>query len=330
MGCFFYMPKMNRVIPIFLPMLACPHRCVYCNQYVISGQQKLPEIKDVLSTVEMYLSTIPADCHTRVAFFGGSFTCLPESVQNRYLDAVRPYVVSGRIRGIQLSTHPDYISDEILCNLKARGVSVVELGAQSLDDEVLRLCGRGHTVEDVRRASELVVRHGMELGLQMMVGLPGDTKTKALRTAERIVEFGAKYTRIYPTLVVEGTALAEDFRAGRYVPLSLGEAVDWCKDLYRFFVSAGVTVLRLGLHPTRDLREGDHLLAGPFHISFKELVLTALWRDRILNQMKQEGRDDITVLVPEGEMNYAVGYGSANRKAFPKAVFAAARGLTRP
>jgi len=307
-----------RVIPVFLPMLACPHRCVYCNQFVISGQPKLPSLDDVTNLIDRYLKTIPSDFHKRVAFFGGSFTCLPKQIQNRYLEAVQPYLREGLIEGIQLSTRPDYIDDHILQNLRSKGVTLIELGAQSLDDDILRRCGRGHTVADVENASRLILSYGIDLGLQMMIGLPGDTKETALRTASLIASFGANCTRIYPTLVVEGTALADDYLAGRYQPLSVEEAVDWCKDLYSFFQSAGITVLRMGLHPTKDLREGEHLLAGPFHISFKELVLTALWRDRIAAQIAEEGRADVTVVVPSGEINYAVGYSSANRKAFPE------------
>ena len=310
-----------RVIPVFLPMLACPHRCVYCNQYVISGQQKLPSLEQVTALIDRNLQTIPHDCHKRVAFFGGSFTCLPEPVQNRYLYAVQPYLQEGRIEGIQLSTRPDYIDDHILQNLKHKGVTLIELGAQSLNDDILARCGRGHTVADVENSSRLIRQHGIDLGLQMMIGLPGDTKAKALHTAEQIVAFGASCTRIYPTLVVDGTVLADDYQKGKYVPLSLEEAVDWSKDLYRYFQANRVTVLRLGLHPTKDLREGEQLLAGPFHVSFKELVLTALWHDRIADQIAREGREDVIVMVPPDEMNYAVGYDSANRKAFPKVTF---------
>ena len=316
------MSAVYRVIPVFLPMLACPHRCVYCNQYVISGQQKLPSLEEVTALIDRNLQTIPPDCHKRVAFFGGSFTCLPEPVQNRYLNAVQPYLQDGHVEGIQLSTRPDYIDEKILQNLKSKGVTLIELGAQSLDDDILRRSGRGHTVADVENASRLIRQYGIDLGLQMMIGLPSDTKETVLHTAEQIVAFGASCTRIYPTLVVDGTALAEDYRKGEYVPLSLAEAVDWCKDLFRYFQTAGVTVLRMGLHPTKDLREGEHLLAGPFRVSFKELVLTALWHDRIAEQIAREGREDITVTVPPSEMNYAIGYGSANRKAFPKVTFA--------
>lgn len=246
---------------------------------------------------------------------------MPEQVQNRYLDTVQPYLQEGRIEGIQLSTRPDYINDHVLQNLKRKGVTLVELGAQSLDDDILARSGRGHTVADVENASRRIRQHGIDLGLQMMIGLPGDTKAKALHTAEQIVAFGASCTRIYPTLVVDGTALADDYRDGKYVPLSLVDAVSWCKDLYRYFQANRVTVLRLGLHPTKDLRDGRRLLAGPFHVSFKELVLTALWHDRIGEQIAREGREDVKVMVPPGEMNYAVGYESANRRAFPKVTY---------
>ena len=281
----------------------------------------MPDVHDVIGIIERNLATIPTECHKRVAFFGGSFTCLPENVQNRYIDAVQPYLQSGRIEGIQLSTRPDYIDEQILQNLKEKGVTLIELGAQSLDDGILRRCGRGHTVADVENASRLIRHFGISLGLQMMIGLPGDTKGTALRTASLIASYGASCTRIYPTLVVDGTALADDYRAGRYTPLTLEEAVDWCKDIYRFFVAEGITVLRMGLHPTQDLRSGENLLAGPFHVSFKELVLTALWHDRIAAQIAEEGREDVVIRVPAGEMNYAVGYASANRRAFPKVIF---------
>jgi len=302
-------------------MLACPHRCIYCNQYVISGQDKLPDAQDVVRLIERNLSTMPADCHKRVAFFGGSFTCLPQTVQNRYLDVVQPYLRSNVIEGIQLSTRPDYIDESILQNLKEKGVTLVELGAQSLDDEILRRCGRGHSVADVECSSALIRAYGIDLGLQMMIGLPGDTLETSMHTAERIAALGATCTRIYPTLVVEGTKLADDHRQGKYRPLPLEEAVRWCKELYQYFQSAGVRVLRMGLHPTQDLRDGTGLLAGPFHVSFKELVLTEIWRDRIKQQIDREGREDIEVMVPEGEMNYAVGYGSSNRKSFPEVTF---------
>lgn len=313
--------KKHSVIPVFLPMLACPHRCIYCNQFVISGQAKLPSEDDVKSLIDKYLITIPEDFDKRIAFFGGSFTCLPKAVQNRYLSIARPYLEKGLVNGIQLSTRPDYINDEILSNLQNFGVTLVELGAQSLDDDVLRLCERGHTVECVKQASQVIVDHGVELGLQMMIGLPLDSKEKSLKTARLIHEFGAKYTRIYPTLVVDNTKLAEMFRSGEYSPLKIEDAVDWCKALYQYFTSVDITILRMGLHPTKDLMAGDNLLGGPFHPSFKELVLTAVWCDRIEAMLAGDRQGELVLSVPREEINYAIGFNSSNRKKFPNVVF---------
>lgn len=313
------MAAKHRVIPIFIPQKACPFRCAYCNQFAIAGQDHILGPEEVEDIIQQHLATIPQGSHIRIAFFGGSFTGMSMEEQNQYLDVAFPYVQNGSVQGIQLSTRPDYITPEILDNLQRHGVSLIELGAQSLDDEVLQAAHRGHTVQQVQEASAMIREHGFELGLQMMIGLPGDTKEKALRTAQRIADFGAACTRIYPTLVVPHTRLALDYAEGRYQPLSLEEAVDWCKDLYLFFQEKNITVLRMGLHPSEGLLSGKGYMAGPFHVSFKELVMSAIWHDRILEQLHGDHQAEAIIKVPAGEINYAVGYGGANKKRFPNA-----------
>ena len=312
---------LHRVIPIFIPEKACPYRCIYCNQFAIAGQQHVPSIAEAKQAIDQHLATIPAEAEKRIAFFGGSFTGMPIDEQTEYLALVQPYLQAGVVSGIQLSTRPDYINQEILDNLKRYGVSVIELGAQSLDDDILKRAGRGHTVQQVREAARLITGNGFQLGLQMMIGLPGDTKEKALYTAKLIQEFGASCTRIYPTLVVEDTVLAKLYRTGKYQPLTLEQAVDWTKDLYRFFTEQGITILRVGLHPSEGLLSGKDYLAGPFHVSFKELVLTALWHDKIAEAVHGHDGEEVVIDVPAHEINYAVGYGSANKKAFPSVKF---------
>lgn len=312
---------LHRVIPIFIPEKACPYRCIYCNQFAIAGQQHVPNIAEAKQAIDQHLATIPAEAEKRIAFFGGSFTGMSIGEQTEYLALVQPYLQAGAVSSIQLSTRPDYINQEILDNLKRYGVSVIELGAQSLDDDILKRAGRGHTVQQVREAARLITDNGFQLGLQMMIGLPGDTKEKALHTAKLIQEFGASCTRIYPTLVVEGTLLAKLYRASKYQPLTLEQAVDWTKDLYRFFTEQGITILRVGLHPSEGLLSGKDYLAGPFHVSFKELVLTALWRDKIAEAVLGHEDEEVIIDVPANEINYAVGYGSANKKAFPSVRF---------
>lgn len=315
------MAAKHRVIPIFIPQKACPFRCAYCNQFAIAGQDHILSPEEVDGIIQQHLATIPNGSHIRIAFFGGSFTGMSIEEQNQYLDIAFPYVQNGTVEGIQLSTRPDYITPEILENLRRHGVTLIELGAQSLDDEVLQAAHRGHTVQQVQESSALIRQHGFELGLQMMIGLPGDTKEKALRTAQNIADFGATCTRIYPTLVVKDTRLATDYAEGRYQPLSLEEAVDWSKDLYLFFQERDITVLRMGLHPSEGLLSGSGYLAGPFHVSFKELVMSAIWHDRILELLHGTPQAEAIIKVPAGEINYAVGHGGSNKKIFPNVTF---------
>lgn len=319
------MATKHRVIPIFIPQRACPYKCVYCNQFAIAGQEHVPTPEEADRIIQEHLQTLPADAEKRIAFFGGSFTGMTIPEQNAYLNTAQPYLAQGLVSGIQLSTRPDYITDEILDNLKRQGVVLIELGAQSLHDDILQTVNRGHSVQQVEDASRKILEHGFQLGLQMMIGLPGDSKEKALATAQRIIDFGATCTRIYPTLVVDNTLLATWYKKGDYQPLSIETAVDWCKDIYQLFQEHNVNVLRIGLHPSEGLLSGKDYLAGPFHVSFKELMLTAIWHDRIQAIVERNGNRPCTIHVPAAEINYAIGYGSANRKAFPMVTFTTRR-----
>jgi len=308
-------------IPIFVPELACPNRCVFCNQQSISGCQKQPEPEEVRDIILQHLKTIPEkDSHIEIGFFGGSFTGIEPELQEKYLAVANEFLTPDSedhslIRGIRLSTRPDYINPEALSLLKRYGVTTIELGAQSLDDAVLKLSGRGHTVEDVEKASAMILSAGFKLGLQMMTGLPGDTPEKSLQTARRFVELGASCTRIYPTLVIRGTELEQRWRSGEYHPQSLEEAVEISARLLEIFREAGVEVIRVGLHPSEGLLDGSEMLAGPFHPSFRELVETYRWKQNLVGMMQlNPAGSNIRIPVPENELRYAIGYDSANRK----------------
>ncbi len=192
-------------------------------------------------------------------------------------------------------------------------VKTIELGAQSMDDEVLKKAGRGHTALDIAIAAGLIKKSGFSLGLQMMIGLPGDTLQKAKLTAHKIINLGAANTRIYPALVIRGTKLEEQYLTGRYQPLTLEEAVKWSKELLKIFEDAGITVLRLGLHPSEGLLSGQDLVAGPFHPSFRELVLTEIWNDKFITLLHKQG-EKIEITVSPDQLNYAIGYESKNKK----------------
>lgn len=300
-------------IPIFIPGKACPHQCVFCNQKNISGQMQLPSFEDIEKTIESYLQTVSEDTCTQIAFFGGSFTGIQKDEMIQYLGICSKYIESGKVEGIRISTRPDYISTEILDILKRFKVIAIELGAQSLDDEVLFCSARGHNRLDVINASNLIRKYDFELGLQMMLGLPGDTIEKSLYTANEIVRLGAHTTRIYPTLVITETHLEQLYYSGQYLPLSIEEAVKWSKEVLKVFLKNNIKVLRVGIHPSKDLDSGSKLLAGPYHKSFKELVLTEIWYDRILKEINKKS-ELLRIIVPVNEVNYAIGYNSRNKE----------------
>lgn len=300
-------------IPIFIPELACPHQCVFCDQRKISGQEDIPDIKDVKKKIKTYLKTIPEKrSRVEIGFFGGSFTGLPLEIQEKYLKAASEFVKGRRVVGIRLSTRPDYISKEILDLLKRNKVITIELGAQSMDPGVLAKSGRGHSVEDTEKASKMIIDYGFELGLQMMIGLPGDTLKKAKYTAKRIVELGAKNTRIYPTLVIKGTQLEHMYKSGTYKAMRLTEAILWVKDLYLYFEEKNINMIKIGLHPSEELSPNHSLVAGPYHQSFRELVMTEIWKEHLFNKIDFQPNKAIMVYVPLEQLNYAIGYKSEN------------------
>ncbi len=312
------MIKKHINIPIFIPELACPFQCIYCNQRKISGQFKVPKPKEINRIIDEYLSTVfTYGTDVEVAFFGGSFTGLDLKDQEKYLKQVQPYIANGRISGIRVSTRPDYINSEILALLKAYHVRTLELGAQSMDDNVLKLSKRGHTAEDTVNASSLISEAGFSLGLQMMIGLPGDTLEKSVFTANEIIRLGADNTRIYPALVIRETKLEELYYQKKYMPLTLDEAVHWTQKLLKIFNAGNVTVLRIGLHPSEGLLSGKDLVAGPFHPSFRELVLTEIWSELFQPLTKLSGKR-IEINVAPDQVNYAVGYHGKNKKSLYK------------
>jgi histone acetyltransferase (RNA polymerase elongator complex component) len=313
-------------IPVFIPEEACPNRCIFCNQHHIAGAECAPSVAEVVAKVDEHLLTIPDGNDVEIGFFGGNFTGIPVEEQKAYLASVQPYFESGRINGIRISTRPDYISKEILTILKQYHVTTIELGAQSLDEEVLKLAGRGHTAEQVHEASQMIIENGFNLGLQMMIGLPGDTAEKSIYTAMEIIRLGAECTRIYPTLVIKETELEQLFLEGKYQSLSQEEAISRVADIVPLFIEAGVKILRIGLHPSEGLLDNTSLVAGPFHVAFGELAFSEIWRRLLIKMVFENGkRNLLTLTVATGMRNAAIGHKAMNKamllESFRKVVF---------
>lgn len=271
------------IIPFFLPNRGCPQRCIFCNQAVASGEMP-GELREEGFHRRVAASLEGTDAGSgrrpqriQIAFYGGNFTGLPGERREELLHWAGGYLRQGGVDSIRVSTRPDHLDADVLDELKSHGVATLEVGLQSLDDAVLDLSQRGHTAADGVRAVGLLKEKGFETSVHLMAGLPGDSPAVFDDTVRRTAALGPDMVRIHPTLVLRGTALEEEYRAGRYRPLALDEAVKQCAHAVRRFSAADIPVIRLGLQPTPGMTGGDDIVAGPFHPAFGSLVHEALF-----------------------------------------------------
>lgn len=305
--------KKQYIIPIFVPHLGCPNDCVFCNQKSISGQAKQVTKEDVKNIIEEHLKYIKKDSKVEVAFFGGSFTGIEEAKQEELLSTAYEYIKQKKVDSIRISTRPDYIDKKILKRLKKYKVKTIELGVQSANDYILKKAGRGHTFEDVVKASKLIRWYGFELGHQMMVGLPESTTVDEINTAKQLIKLKPKMVRIYPVLVIKNTKLEKDYNDGKYKPLTVIQAVEVCKELVKLFVKKHIEVIRIGLQPTDTITNPENdkseVVAGPFHPAFRQLVESGMWYDVIVEKIKQLNTKvkEVVVTVNPADVNNVIG-----------------------
>ena len=264
-----------RIIPIFVPHLGCPNDCVFCDQKRISGSPLPADGQD--GDAALMQARERGQAGGELAFYGGSFTAVGSALQEELLAAAQPYRADGTICSIRLSTRPDAVDERTLERLRRYGVGTVELGAQSMFDDVLAANRRGHTAADTVRAAALVKAAGLKLVLQMMTGLPGSDRDRDVQAARRIIALAPDGARIYPTVIVKGTALEEMWRAGTYKEHTVADAVAVCADILPLFEAAGIPVIRLGLNPTEELSAGG-AVAGAYHPALGQLVRSEILR----------------------------------------------------
>lgn len=284
--------KKEYIIPVFVSHLGCPETCVFCNQKKISGQETDVTKEDVKETIEKHLKNFdPANRKVEIAFFGGSFTAISEEIQNGFLEVANEYIKQKKVDSIRISTRPDYISKDILKRLKKYNVRTIELGVQSSNDYILKKSQRGHTFADVIKASKLIRRFGITLGHQMMVGLPESTEIDEINTAKALIKLKPQIVRIYPVLVIKGTALDRMYESGEYKPLTIIQAVERAKAVTELFNAKRIKVIRIGLQVTDEINspseEGSEVVAGPIHPAFRQLVESAIWYEKVSEKIKK-------------------------------------------
>lgn len=309
------------VIPIFIPHRGCPHDCLFCNQQKISGFNRDDAARvEVAETIDEWLGRNKNRSKVQVAFFGGSFTCLPAAEQVELLSAVQPYIEDKKVDTIRISTRPDCIDQAICDLLKEYNVGVIELGVQSFDDHVLRQSLRGHTSEQSRNAFRLLKQSGMQVGLQLMPGLPGETSASFLKGIDEVIILGPDFVRLYPVLVVKDSGLEKLYQANLYSPLSLGKAIAISARCYKKLTEAGIRVVRIGLQPSESLEKS--VVAGPYHPAFGELVQSRLWLKRIRARLILLGpKQTLLIHISNRDMSAVVGMKRNNTKRLEKLGF---------
>ena len=314
------MSKKEYIIPIFIPFLGCPHDCAFCNQVKITNYKDNINKENTIRQINQYLSYFPKNENLKeIAFFGGSFTGLDEKVMISYLEIALNYKKKGIIDRIRLSTRPDYINNSILDILKKYEVDVIELGIQSLDNEILNANERGHSKEDSIRASKLIKDYGFKLGHQIMPGLYKDSFDKDIKTGLESIKMNPDMVRIYPTLVIKDTKLEKLYKECLYKPLSLDEAIEISSRLYMIYSYKKIPVIRIGLQPTENINEKKDVVAGPFHPSIRQLVETnihKIYLEELINKYRLKNK--IKIHISNREISIIAGNKKANKNYFYK------------
>ena len=309
------MARQRMIVPIFIPHQGCPYRCVFCNQNEISGVEREEDQARLDSAFKRYLKSHPLEelpPNREAAFYGGTFTALPVKRQEFLLSSVQAWVDQGFVQSLRLSTHPGSIDDPALAILDQFSVKTIELGVQSTDPDVLRQSGRGDTPDVLERSVDLIRRRDYQLGLQLMLGLPGDTEAVFQNTISDVLQFKPDFVRIYPALVVRETALYEMYSKGDYVPWSLDRTINALKIAVKRLEAAGIPVIRLGLHPEPSLLE--NIVDGPYHPSLRYLVDSRLCFDTLSDLLSRQGflPELVTFKVPMRKISNYTGHRKEN------------------
>ena len=304
-------------IPIFIPHLGCPNQCIFCNQRYISGKECFDKSK-VENIINDVLSTTNSSDICEIAFFGGSFTGIDKTLMIELLDLAQKYVDAGKVHGIRMSTRPDYISSEIINILKKYTISVVELGIQSMNDNILRYLKRGHSANDTKKAAELLNKANIPFIGQMMIGLPKASELDELNCAKLICDLGAAGARIYPTLVFKMTELEELTLKNEYTPLSAEEAIERCVRVLKVFQKHNVPCIRIGLCDSENLHSEDTFVAGPNTPPMGEMVKSRLYYDLICERYEQNRFDNIIIECAKGKTSQVIGHKKENLQKISK------------
>ncbi len=302
------------IIPFFIRNRGCAHRCVFCNERIIADNAGAVTEDALRETAGLYLAGGSRKYNrVEIAFYGGSFTGMAAEGQLELLRMAGRLIGEGVAHSIRLSTRPDEIEGRWLDTLWNMGVRAIEIGAQSMDDKVLQMSGRGHTADHVRQAVAVLKGKGFETGIHLMAGLPGDQMDTFAASVSDVIACKPDTVRIHPVLVFRNTELANLYERGEYVPLTIDEAVRWCKVAVVRLARAEIPVIRLGLHATGEMAKKGNVLAGPYDPAFRSLVDASIFRDMALELLDEAGGSGGVFHVAPADLSNFNGVGRGNR-----------------
>lgn len=313
------------ILPVFLPNKGCPQMCIYCNQKAVTSYNSFPSEEDDIYRNVLYLlskyNKSKWKLTPQIAFYGSSFTALDMDIQHYYLQMAINLINTTEISDIRISTRPDFISKKELSFLRDYPVKTIELGVQSLNNKVLTFINRGHTAGDAINSIMLLKENGYEVGVHLMMGLPGDDEASFMVSLNKVIEIGVDFLRIHPTLVLKDTKLERLFLSNRYTPITIGSAVTMLKKAVIVCIKREVAIARIGIHTTDELLSSHSVIAGPLHPALGHLVESEVYLDAICNAInnikKDRGRDKngitpLVIKVHTNELSRYIGYKKAN------------------
>lgn len=309
------MKKKTKIIPIFIPHQGCPNDCIFCNQKKITGKGKYIDINEISKDIKNFLSTIdPMNNDIEIAFFGGSFTAIDIELQKNLLEIAFSYKKRKLVDRIRLSTRPDAIDEEILDMLENYSVDIIELGVQSLDEEVLSKINRGHTVEDTIKASQLIKQRGITLGHQIMPGVYGSSPAKDIETAKKSIEMNPNIVRIYPALTIRDTKMETLLNNNMYKPPSLEDSIEVVSYIYALYEVASIKIIRVGLQTTENINYDRDIVGGPFHPSYRQMVATNIMTSSLIWILKDSKINELTIECDKKTINSFCGIRAIGKK----------------
>ena len=292
-----------------MPHLGCESICRYCNQGFITGVGEARLEEEVKKLARVPLEGI------EIGLYGGNILGLQGKELERLFLFLGPWM--EKVESIRLSTKPRDLDRDTLDVLKRYKVRTIELGIPAFNDSILESLGRNHSVKDLLTCYETLKEAGFECALQVMVGLPQEDFEDVRKTVEYLSLLRPVYVRIYPLVVLKGTALYQSYLDGEFVPISFRDGLRRALFIYLSCLKEGIKVLSMGLQEGKLLREV--VAAGLYHPCFGSIVKAEAFFQAIFVTLDKAGMEgEVEITIGKSDVPHLWGYRRHNIERFER------------